>query len=498
MAQAAQDGCAAAVIPDRTNARNPGILVLGLGVVALFLWLPALSTPFWGDDYLFLEGALASRPRGESWWNPFWPDMRVQFWRPLGHETYWRFVEGILGADPWAAHLTNFTLWLLGCLSVGLLGATLARAVRWDRQALSGGLAAGVYAVSAIHFTPIHWTSSGDSLLIVLWSALTLAAWLGAPLSKPSIRALLCGSIPILQVLALFSKESAVLLPVLTLCLSAFAWERCRPGRPEMTAWFTCCALILVWLALRESFVLPPAPEYAMVLEANVLRNAASLAAWGFNIPREALRMMIVGPRVDGALWALAAALPMTAFIGLAGVPLVNRLSIRQGAAVAIFVLVGYGPYFLLSWQSYEYYAQVAMIVPAVLLARGLMLSTRAHVAMALFSLSSFVAVEGSRMLGYPSLIGRAHWGEEQLNDLATGFDGAQATQDISTPLLVNVSNPHQFHAIGRSGLAWRLALPESDVAIVEGCEGEADGLLAFHAGTSSYVECVAGEDDDL
>ena len=136
-----------ASIGNPPSSRGLGVLVVGLGLVALLLWLPALSTPFWGDDYLFLQGALKSRLSGEPWWSPFWPDIRFQFWRPLGHEMYWRFVEGILGADPWAAHLTNFVLWLFGCLSVGLLGSALARALSWDRPRMGGALMAGVYAV---------------------------------------------------------------------------------------------------------------------------------------------------------------------------------------------------------------------------------------------------------------------------------------------------------------------------------------------------------------
>jgi hypothetical protein len=63
---------------------------------------------------------------------------------------------------------------------------------------------------------------------------------------------------------------------------------------------------------------------------------------------------------------------------------------------------------------------------------------------------------------------------------------------------LVKPTNLHEFHAIGAAGLAWRLALPESDVAIVEGCNGQADGLLAFRPGKVSYVECAVGETDDL
>lgn len=470
---------------------------MGLGLVACLLWLPALSTPFWGDDYHFLQEALASRLRGEAWWIPFWPDVRYQFWRPLGHETYWRFVEGVLGADARAAHLTNLVLFVLVCFGVGLLGASLAWVSRWERPLIGGALAAGIYAVSAVHFTPLHWTSSGDSLMIVLWTSLALAAWVRAPMHRPAVRALLCAAIPIVQVLALYSKESAVLIPLLMLCVSAFAWGRVRPGLAEAAVWLACVMLILVWLAFRGRFVLPAVPEYELEFGTNVLRNGAALLAWCLNVPREALRMLIVGPRVEGAIWALAAALPMTAFLYISGSALV-RLPVRQAAAVGLFVVLGYAPYYLLAWQSYEYYAQVAIILPAILLARGLMLSRHAPVAACLFALSSYIAVEGSRSVGYPGLIGRARSAEEQLSDLAVREALAQAGHDGAEPYVVQVANLHEFYAIGKSGLAWRLALAQDEVAVVEGCNEEIDGLFEFRGGRATYIECALEEADEL
>src|SRR5258706_8358980 len=359
------------------DARRLWIAATCLAVAALLLWLPALSTPFWGDDYLFLEDAFRARLEHEPWWTPFWPDSRYQFWRPLGHETYWRFVEGVLGSDPWAAHLVSLSLWLLGCLSVGLVGASLARGLRWEGAWPRGALAAAIYAGRALHFTPIHWTSSGDSLLIVLFTALALAAWTASPMSTPRVRALLSVSIPALQLLALFSKESAAVIPLLMLCMSVLTGPRCKPGRPEVMAWVACVALIVAWLVVGRRFVFPLPPQYALAIEGNVLRNIASLAAWTLNVPREALRMAILGPRVEGLLWAFAAALPMAALVWMAGCTLSKRMSPVQGTALAAFALVGYGPYFLLSWQSYEYYAQVAAILPAGVLARAAMLSKR-------------------------------------------------------------------------------------------------------------------------
>ena len=474
------------------------IAAASLAATALLLWVPALSTPFWGDDYLFLADAFRARLLGAPWWIPFWPDTRYQFWRPLGHETYWRFVEGILGSDPWAAHLTNLCLWALGCLSVGLLGAMLARAMRWNGAMPTGALAAAIYGVLALHFTPIHWTSSADSLFIVLWTALSLSAWTASPASSPGARALLAGSIPTLQLLALFSKESAVVIPLLMACISALIWPRNRPGRPELAAWVASVSLIAVWLALRVHFVHPPPPQYALAFEGNVLRNIASLVAWGFNIPREALRMIILGPREAGLVWAFAAALPMAAFLWISGGVLWERMRPARAAPLAAFLLVAYAPYLFLSWQSYEYYAQVAAILPAVVLARGTLLSRRTVAALTLLAVSSFIAVEGSRMAPYPGLIARANGGEEQLARIVAREILDPGMPAVSAPLAVSVVNAHEFYAIGKAGLAWRLARPASEVAVVEQCPSPEDVLVVFLGGDVTFIDCATDEPDDF
>jgi hypothetical protein len=474
------------------------IAAMCLAATALLLWVPALSTPFWGDDYLFLADAFRARLHGEPWWIPFWPDTRYQFWRPLGHETYWRFVEGILGSDPWAAHLMNLCLWALDCLSVGLLGAMLARAMRWNRAMPTGALAAAIYGVLALHFTPIHWTSSADSLLIVLWTALSLSAWTASPASHPRARAFLAGSIPALQLLALFSKESAVVMPLLMACMSALIWPRNRPGRPELAAWVVSVSLIAAWLALRGRFIHPPPPQYALAFEGNVLRNIASLVAWGFNVPREALRMMILGPRETGLAWAFAAALPMAAFLWISAGALWERIRPTRAAPLAAFLLVAYAPYFFLSWQSYEYYAQVAAILPAVVVARGTVLSGHRVAALALLALSSFIAVEGSRMAPYPGLIARANGGEEQLARIVAREILDPGIPAVSAPLTASVANAHEFYAIGKAGLAWRLARPESEVAVVEECRSPEDVLVVFRGGDVTFMDCATHEPDDF
>jgi hypothetical protein len=124
------------------------------------------------------------------------------------------------------------------------------------------------------------------------------------------------------------------------------------------------------------------------------------------------------------------------------------------------------------------------------------MLSKRATAALALLVLSSFIAVEGSRWIGYPGLIGRARTGEEQLAKLVARDILEPADPEVSAPLLISVSNPHEFYAVGRAGLAWRLALHQRDIAIVDECSSSGEMLL-FQDGDVSFVEC-ADELDDL
>ena len=50
-----------------------------LGVAVILMWLPALSTPFWGDDYSYIYGAHATNHSAAAWWSDFWPTYGPKF-----------------------------------------------------------------------------------------------------------------------------------------------------------------------------------------------------------------------------------------------------------------------------------------------------------------------------------------------------------------------------------------------------------------------------------
>lgn len=441
-----------------------------LVAVGCALWLPATGTPFWGDDYVFLQGAHAANLAGDPWWTAFWPEIPVKFWRPLSQESLWRLIDAVLGADPRAAHRLALAALVLAAGAVGVLGLTLSRTCGWPDAGMIGALSGLVYLCLALHLLPVHWVSAANSSLLVLFSALTLACWIALPWASRRWRWGLLLVTPVLLGCALLCKESAALLPLLMLVALALLPVRRRLARTGIILWSVCCALVGIWLVFRAGVSAAPDPQYKLVLGTNLIRNAAALIAWLLNLPREALRMLASGRTFSGLLWALAVLVPLF----LAWI-LVARQSFRgfgpgQWTAAAAFVAIADAPYLPLAWNSYAYYAAVAALLPAILFARGLAGSELKVLAAGLFGLSSLIAVQGTRWLDHPGVIGRARWAESVFVALQR--------EPVPRPLVVLADDVQRFYAIGVAGLSWRLGIPESEISVQRACPPAAGRCL--------------------
>ena len=444
------------------------LLPLLLGAFAIIVYIPALFTPFWGDDYVFLQQARASRLNADSWWLPFHSASQLGFWRPFSMDSYFRWVETYLGADVFYAHVANFFLWILASASVGFFAWAFAGAMTWKHRAWLGFMAASVYGINGANFLPVHWIAAVNSSILVFWSALAFGIWVLAPQSSFRGRVYLCVLLPVIQLLALLSKESSILIPFLLLALSGFGWRHFKLSRWEIGAWVMCVMTCVVWFYFYRQFSGQHPEGYGLKINFNIVHNVLSLSAWLLNIPREALRMILTGRELVGFAWLLAVAVPMSGFIYLSVARL--KLSISQWLALFSFIGLAYSPYFLLASQSYEYYAAVALIFPVIVISYGLMAAEKKLLAVMLLAISSALSIQISRMLDYPSLLGRAAWGEQQLQKLERG--------PVAIPLAVNINNPHRFYAIGTAGLSWRLGVPVSEVHVVDRCMANMKEIL--------------------
>ena len=213
-----------------------GLLLLAL----LVIYLPDLGHGFIKDDFVWIESNQARGLGGLL--APFTdaPD----FYRPLVALSFaadWR----LFGAEPLGYGLTNLAFLLAGAAVLGSLAAALG---------LPRGAALACAALWTLNFHGIGmallWISGRTSLLATLFSLL-------------AARAFVRGAAPWAAgwtLLALLSKEEAVLLPFVLL-----AWAALRPGGPDAAAsWrlaarhaarraWPLFAMLAVYLAVRTA-----------------------------------------------------------------------------------------------------------------------------------------------------------------------------------------------------------------------------------------------------
>lgn len=450
----------------------------------LVLWLPSLFIPFWGDDYYFLAQARDARLGGDSWWLPFMSESKTGFWRPLSMDTGWRFVEQFLHGKLLYAHIYSWVLCLLSALAVACFAYQFARAMDWQQAKLIGVLTATMHAAHITSYLPLHWVAAMNSPTLVFFVCISLSIWIALPRLQGCVRWLALLVLPVLQLLALFSKELAILIPALVVVLAVFLRGKQTYKTADILVWGLCVLVCLVWLYFYQEFTPNRHTAYGLTLGKNLVTNALCFFAWIVNVPREALRMIVTERYVIGGLWAAACFIPMATLYWISARTLKPAFSIIQWVAVLAFLIIAYGPYFVLADQAYEYYAAVALIIPLLLVARALTLINRLRTGLLLMGLASLIAVQGTRIVEYPGVISRAIWAEQQLQWL----EG----QEITFPLVVKVTNEHQFAAIGVLGLSWRLGVATNHIILSQECvAGIGQYLVQTAEGSFTWESCA-------
>jgi tetratricopeptide (TPR) repeat protein len=141
----------------------------------------------------------------------FYRQQSIDLYRPLQSASF--IIDAQWGINPvFTAHLTNLLLHILCCMAVFYLLELLRFR---KRIALLG---AAVYAVHYLFMTAVAWLPARGDLLLALFTFLTLITFIEL-LETASLRYYLLHFL--FFSLAIFSKESAVVLPIL---LAVYLW----------------------------------------------------------------------------------------------------------------------------------------------------------------------------------------------------------------------------------------------------------------------------------
>ena len=227
------------------------IVVISLALIVLYAFIPCVDNGFvdWDDDQNFLANPYF-RGLGLAevkWaWTTFW----LGVYQPLAwllFETQYVFCQ----LKPRGYHLTSLLFQVANAVVLYLL--TVALLVRCRSGAclespwtcsFSAGLATALFSVHPLRVEAVAWTSSQPYLPCILFSMLSVLAYLRAfPIDSSPGWGWLVSSF-FLFVTALLFKAPAVSLPAVLLILDVYPLGRLRDGTGR---WFAASASRALW-----------------------------------------------------------------------------------------------------------------------------------------------------------------------------------------------------------------------------------------------------------
>jgi hypothetical protein len=220
--------------------------VLWLTLAVCLAYANALTGDFQFDDY----NVIVNETRVHSWFN--WFTHLTNGIRPLLKFTYtlnWTLGAGVIGF-----HLTNLVIHLINCFLVYRLTQEFV-SQQWQQAKLQSVplFTALLFAVHPIHTEAVTYICGRSASLMALFYLAALLCYVSGRTQQNKM--LLYIATPLLFVLALSVKETAVTLP-----LALLVWEVCCGGRWKISlkqmwpSWGVLLAAVIVFL-FSDSYV---------------------------------------------------------------------------------------------------------------------------------------------------------------------------------------------------------------------------------------------------
>ena len=311
--------------------------------VAAVVHGPALGGDFVYDDQRFvaLNPALGSLTHvGSFFTDPSTVDPEGNWegiYRPLRSLSY-AVDHAFFGVNPVGYHVHNLLLHIAASLALGVL---LGRLLRQTTLGLVLGV---LFLVHPANVESVAWITSRADLQAGLLAFLTLLV-----MRSTGRGATILGTT--LLALAVFAKESAVVVPVLGVLLARrFPTGRARSWRADMRRWAPGLAVVIVYLVIRQ-VVLGEHGGQRTFWGDRWSTTAASMVTglgwyvWRFLLPvgfRFDYQLPLQTSWLDPAVWLLGAALAGGVLLAVFSVVRGGRL-VSVGAGVWWF-LIALGP----------------------------------------------------------------------------------------------------------------------------------------------------------
>lgn len=273
-------------------------LFLSIVIASCFiLFLPGFFTYFHQDDFIHLS---FSQNLGQviSAFNIFQKG-EFPFYRPIPTQVYFFITKTLFRLNPFGYHLVNFILFSVNIYLVN-------RFVRLiSKNAIVSAVATIFFAINSTHFAPLYSAAYVHELFYVLFGVLTVDnffRWM-----KNSERNNYIYSI-LFFILALMSKETAVVLPGIVFLVYAFN-KRHRKLVRVIKVLFPFTAILVIYLFAHFYFYgIAQGSSYALLLGKPTFNILVWYLLWALSTPNILIDFIQPGLRVNPVFFQVSQA----------------------------------------------------------------------------------------------------------------------------------------------------------------------------------------------
>lgn len=360
---------------------------------SLFLFSSALTNFFSGDDWFHLNISQIKNFKEFSNFFSFSPTPQsAAFYRPLSTQVFFFVFQSLFDLNSLPYYL--FILFVFGC-SLYLVYLLAQKVLKNKTQAI---LALFFYSVSVTNFTKIYFLSAFQEIAMVVFILLSILTYLKKPSTRNTLMAL------IFFILALASKETAVVLPFILLILD---WSR---GKVNIKRILPFIIILLPYLCFRFSYFGSVEGE-SYIWDFSPKRAVNTLfwyTLWSFGAPELLVDYVSSGFRIlprfytDFPFWSSVilstTSLTLLSFL-IMFIKNIKAIDKKFLFALGVFGL-GLLPVLFLPWHKFTLELTLPMVGFSMMLAK-LSLERRNRLSVVIFILLFFILNISTNILTY-------------------------------------------------------------------------------------------------
>ncbi len=329
------------------------IFVPALAVLLMFFFLSAGQFYTHDDFFLLKISHLSSVLDFISFFSPFSGPDGLGMYRPLTIQVYYSLAANLLLAYPVTLRLLSLAFLLATTYLVIRLAGVL---VSFPASRVAGFL----YLLSASHFAHLSYPATFQELgmtVFVLSGLLTL-------LTRPGLSILF-------MFLALLSKETAIVFPVLVgLLYLFFATFRSSIGsvRRLILLQFGYAVILAVYAYFRFfHYGFATGDSYSWEISSSIVNTLFWYLLWSFNTPEFLVDYVGPGANINPNLF-LFWGREVLAIIGLLGISVallltkIRRMNLHLGFFAFTWFAVSLGPLLFLPWHKFAFYLTLPLV----------------------------------------------------------------------------------------------------------------------------------------